>query len=131
VHRLLLLKVAESEAVNGLDPTRALQASGIGTPVGMTGFDLGRAIFEAVEANETALGAPRTWPAVPSSCAPALPSPALATSAPSPGPPPSAAPAAAPPACLAPAAVRAAPPAHASGVVERRVGKSGRVAQLG
>jgi hypothetical protein len=58
LHRLLLLKVAESEAVDGLDPTSALTASGIGAPPGMTGFDLGRAIFEVVEREGEASASP-------------------------------------------------------------------------
>jgi hypothetical protein len=49
LHKLLLLKVAESVAVDALDPASALAASGIGTPAGMSGFDVGRAIFEAAE----------------------------------------------------------------------------------
>lgn len=58
LHRLLLLKVAESVAVDGLDPASALQASGVGTPEGMSGFDVGRAIFEAVQEDEQTRSSP-------------------------------------------------------------------------
>jgi hypothetical protein len=67
LHRLLLLKVAESVALDGLDPASALEASGVGTQEGMSGFDVGRAIFEAVRDE-------RFLPPVP---APEAPAPAL------------------------------------------------------
>lgn len=46
LRKLLLHKVAESMSVDGLDPTAALRASGIGQREGMSGFDVGRQLFQ-------------------------------------------------------------------------------------
>jgi len=45
LRKLLLHKVAESMSVDGLDPTAALRASGIGQREGMSGFDVGRQLY--------------------------------------------------------------------------------------
>jgi hypothetical protein len=143
LHRLLLLKVAESEAVDGLDPTSALLASGVGAPVGMTWFDLRRAIFAGVETEEKAPAvrvvpdlvesvAVRSAIAAPAIHGPdlmATPTPIEATSTPALAPPAEAARVPAPSAPLPPAPEPALP-ALASRIVERRIGRSQRAAQL-
>jgi hypothetical protein len=131
LHRLLLLKVAESEAVDGLDPTSALQAAGIGAPAGMTGFDLGRAIFEAVNAEEG--GEPLSpAPGKRFSTNGATSTPEVAALAPlGPVPAQQELPAPAPLAISAPASASSAGALPAAGVVEQRVGRSQRVRQLG
>lgn len=122
----LLLKVAESEAVDGLDPASPLQASGIGTPAGMTGFDLGRAIFEAVEAEATVkpAGCVTAGVAVAAAAAPATEMVSAVVSSPATEPLPLPPPQAAPLAVTAPCTLVPA-------IVAKRVGRAGTQAQLG
>jgi hypothetical protein len=56
VRKLLLHKVAESLSVDGLDPTAALRASGVGEASGLSGYDIGRQLYRMVleEQGETA-----------------------------------------------------------------------------
>jgi hypothetical protein len=142
LHRLLLLKVAESVALDGLDPTSALEASGVGTQEGMSGFDVGRAIFEAVrderflppppllEASTPSVSTPPSvspiaaLPALAVEPAPLVVSPELVSEA----PPRPATPAPAPAPVLRPApAATPLPPPH---IIEKAVGPAKKSVQL-
>lgn len=52
LHRLLMHKVAVSEAADGLDATAALQAAGVGAADELAGRDIGRVLYEMLTRDE-------------------------------------------------------------------------------
>lgn len=55
LHKLLMLKVGVSEGIEGLDPTAALQAAGVGDQDALAGRDIGRLISSMLDGDDMGL----------------------------------------------------------------------------